>query len=478
MCWSPSPTGTKRPVPVRPARYEGSTLWLTRIEAAGSSLDLHWPATCAAKTVDLQAGSPLPHLLELSVMPFLVGEALRNIPGGVPTFYLGYDNVPPPDDHDGVRPGDPAIPIQGAWFGIMFQDRMTLAPWAWFDRLAAVPGADPGWAQWAGAYTGRRRLRLLDAQGRPCTGQTIRVAAGSQVSSVVSDDAGELNNLALQGTLSWESAPAGPQLPVMAMLDTDLSNTPGENSLVLPTGFDGGHLQLVELSDWLASYLHEDPASELPGARFRTGSLMEPLVDGEETYALLMTDLRAAIGQGGVAYFAGWAFKDFPFLPPDEATRLVNLAKSIEDAGGQVKILAAQFLQASDQALNGLSADAGIVLLILVGIGGPVALITRVTGHTNDVGLGVWVLLASGALILYAIKLSEGEDIATALRGSPSRPRRSSWHAWPRSATHAMRRTRCRWTTIRWPRTFRFPAATHCATFRTGGASSTRRCSW
>jgi phosphatidylserine/phosphatidylglycerophosphate/cardiolipin synthase-like enzyme len=404
--------------PVRPARYEGASVWLTRIEPAGSSLELHWPATCAAKTVDLQAGSPVPHLLELSVMPFLVGEALRDIPGGVPTFYLGYDNVPPPDDHDGVRPGDPAIPIQGAWLGIMFQDRMTLAPWAWFDRIAAVPGADPGWAQWADAYTARRRLRLLDAQGRPYAGQTIRVTTGSQVSSVVSDDAGELNGLALQGTLSWEPAPAGQPRPVMAMLDTDLSNRPGENGLVLPAGFGGGHLQLAELSNWLAPYLHEDPTSELPGARFRTGSLMEPLVDGEETYALLMTDLRAAIGQGGAAYFAGWAFKDFPFLPPDEATRLVNIAKTIEVAGGQVKILAAQFLQASDQVLNTLSADAGLVLLTLVGIGGPLALITRVTGHTDDIGLGVWALLASGALILYAVKLSEGEDIATALRGS------------------------------------------------------------
>ncbi|MFY9918041.1 MAG: hypothetical protein WAL26_06525, partial [Mycobacterium sp.] len=404
--------------PVRPARYETASLWLTRLEPAGSSLNLRWPTTCSVKTVDLDVGAPMPNLLELSIVPFALRETIRAIPGGVPTFYLGYDGVAFPADHDGVRPDDPPVQLDGAWLGVMFQDRMTLAPWAWFDRIAAVPGADPGWAQWADAYNSRRRLRLLDAQGRPCAGQTIRVAAGSQISSAVSDDAGELNGLALQGALSWEPTPAAQPLPVMAMLDTGLSNTPGENSLILPDDFDGGHLQLLKLTDWLAPYLHEDPTSELPGARFRRGSLMEPLVDGEETYALLMTDLRAAIGQDGAAYFAGWAFKDFPFLPPDETTRLVNLAKSIEDADGQVKVLAAQFLQASDQALNSLSADAGLILLTLVGIGGPVALITRVTGHTSNIGLGVWALIASGALILYAVKLSEGEDIATALRGS------------------------------------------------------------
>ena len=409
--------------PVRPARYEGASLWLTRIEPAGSGLSLLWPATSAARTVDLEAGAPMPNLLELSIMPFLEGETIRSIPGGVPTFYLGYEGVAFPADHSGVRPGDPLVPLQGAWLGIMFQDRMALAPWAWFDRIASAPGADPAWAQWADAYGGRRRLRLLDAQGRPYAGQTIRVTNGSQVSSAVSDAAGEVNGVASQGTLSWERSPAvpGETRPLMALLDTGLSNTPGENRLDLPVGFDGGHLQLMGLGDWLAPYLHEDPESAEPGARFRTRSLMEPLVDGEETFARLMTDLRAAIGPGGAAYFAGWAFKDFPFEPPDEATRLVNLAKKIEDEGGQVKVLAAQFLQVSDQALNNLSADAGLILLTLIGIGGPVSLITRVTGHTDNIGLGAWVLIASGALILYAKKLSQGEDIAKALRDTAER---------------------------------------------------------
>lgn len=406
--------------PIRPGRYERATMWLTRIEPQGAGLALRWPATGAAKTVDLNPGAPIPNLIELSIMPFLVGRMLRTIPGGVPTFYLGYEGVPYPADHTGVRPGDPVIALQGAWLGIMFQDRMTLAPWAWFDRLASVPGADPGWGQWAGAYAGRRRLRLLDAQGRPYPDQTIRVTEGSQVSSGISDAAGEVDGVALQGALSWERASAAPDqtLPVMALLDTATTNLPGANRLDLPAGLDGGHVQLMGLADWFAPYLHEDPESDRPGARFRTRSLMEPLVDGEEAFARLMTDLRAAIGTGGAAYFAGWAFKDFPFQPPDAATRLVNLAKAIEDADGQVKVLAAQFLQASDQDLGNLSADAGLILLTLIGIGGPIALITRVTGHTDNLGLGVWVAIAAGTLILYAKKLSDGADIAEALRGT------------------------------------------------------------
>ena len=393
-------------------------MWLTRIEPQGAELDLRWPATGAAKTVDLEPGAPIPNLIELSIMPFLAGEMLRSIPGGVPTFYLGYEGVPYPADHTGVRPSDPVIPLQGAWLGVLFQDRMTLAPWAWFDRLASVPGADPGWGQWAGAYAGRRRLRLLDAQGRPYPGQTIRITDGSQVSSGISDAAGEVDGVALHGALSWERTPAvpGPTLPVMALLDTSTSNLPGTNLLDIPADLEGGHLQLMGLADWLAPYLHEDPESDEPGARFRTRSLMEPLVDGEETFARLMTDLRAAIGVGGAAYFAGWSFKDFPFEPPDEATRLVNLAKTIEDEHGQVKVLAAKFLQASDQALDMLAADAGMVLLILLGVGGQVAAVTTKTGHTSPLGFGIWVLLTAGGLVVYHLLLADGEPVGKALR--------------------------------------------------------------
>ncbi len=404
--------------PVRPARYERATMWLTRIEPQGAELDLRWPATGATKTVDLDPGAPVPNLIELSIMPFLIGDMLRSIPGGMPTFYLGYEGVPYPADHTGVRPSDPVIPMQGAWLGVMFQDRMTLAPWAWFDRLASVPGADPGWGQWADAYAGRRRLRLLDVQGRPYPGQTIRITDGSQVSSGISDTAGEVDGVALHGTLRWERAPADDDatLPLMALLDTAVTNVPGSNRLDVPAGFDGGHLQLMNLGKWLAPYLHEDPESNLPGARFRTRSLMEPLVDGEESFARLMTDLRAAIGAGGAAYFAGWAFKDFPFEPPDDATRLVNLAKTIEDEGGQVKVLAAQFLQASDQALDMLAADAGMVMLILLGVGGQVASVTTKTGHTSPLGFGIWVLLTAGGLVVYHLLLADGEPVGKAIR--------------------------------------------------------------
>ena len=405
--------------PVRPARYERATMWLIRIEPAGCRTRSPLAGDgCRENRRPPSRERPVPHLIELSIMPFLVGDMLRSMPGGVPTFYLGYEGVPYPADHTGVRPSDPVIPLQGAWLGILFQDRMTLAPWAWFDRLAPVPGADPGWGQWAGAYAGRRRLRLLDAQGRPYPGQTIRITDGSQVASGISDAAGEVDGVALHGALSWERTPAvpGPTLPVMALLDTSTE----QPSRRQPAGYSGRSQRWAPAAHGFGRlvrpYLHEDPESDEPGARFRTRSLMEPLVDGEETFARLMTDLRAAIGVGGAAYFAGWSFKDFPFEPPDEATRLVNLAKTIEDEHGQVKVLAAKFLQASDQALDMLAADAGMVLLILLGVGGQVAAVTtKSPGTPATLGFGIWVLLTAGGLVLYHLMLADGEPVGKAL---------------------------------------------------------------
>ena len=81
-----------------------------------------------------------------------------------------------------------------------------------------------------------------------------------------------------------------------------------------------------------------------------------------------------------------------------------------------MKVLAAQFLQASDQALDMLAADAGMVLLILLGVGGQVASVTTKTGHTSPLGFGIWVLLTAGGLVVYHLMLADGEPVGKALR--------------------------------------------------------------
>lgn len=403
--------------PVRPARYETGRMWLMRIEPSGSSLELHWPALACARTVDLDPGGPVTTLLELSILPFALRDLLTGLAGGAPTFYLGYEGVPFPPENEAVRPSDSSVALDGAWLGITFQDRLALAPWAWFDRLAAAPGAAPEWAAWAQAFDGRRALRLLDATGAPFAGQPVSVDQGGPTFQGVSDDAGEVPGLPASGALSWQPPMAAEPLPMMSLSDTATANVSGVNRLDLPAGFAGGHLQLLALADWLAPYQHEDPMSPLPGARFRRRSRMEPLVDGDESFARLLADIDQAKGAGGAAYFAGWAFNDFPMRPGDDSTRLVEIARAMKNTG-TVKVLAARFLQAPDAALDSLSEEAGLLLLILIEIGYDIAVITNNTGHTDDIGFVAFVLIAAGTIALYVKLLGEGNDVRDALMKS------------------------------------------------------------
>jgi len=409
-----------QPAPTTPARYEGSSLWLLSIKPAtgNTTFPLLWPAESGVKAVEIAAGGPVSRLLEVSPLPFGHAAFLRGIPGGTPTFYFGYDNPSYPPQNDAVRVAGTPVPLNSAWLGIAFQDRLTLAPWAWFDRIASSPEASQEWRDWAARFAGRRSLRLLDAQGRPYANQTITVRRGAQVSTAVSDASGNLTGLPMEGTLSWmRSPPLGEdELPMMTLVDKPTDAVAGENSFVLPSGFVGGHLQLLALAEWFAPYLHNNPLSPDPGARFRRQSRMEPLVDGDEVFARLLADLDHAKGNGGAAYFAGWAFKDFPLRPGDDTTTLINLARGIQENRGTVRVLAAQFLQASPQALQGLSEEAGLIILILMGITGPVTLITKVTNHTSDLGLAAWALITAGGLVAYVKKLGDRESVADAIR--------------------------------------------------------------
>jgi len=419
------------PGSISPARYEGADLWLMRLVPQSGTFDIRWPATSFARTVDLAPGAPTPRLLELAPLPFADWAMLAGLEGGVPTFYLAYVDSAFPGPGV-VRPANAPVPVTGAWFGIMFQDRLATAPWAWFDRLAAAPGADPEWAAWAAAFAGRRTLRLLDSIGKPLAGQPVTVTEGSVTRDLVSDTAGDLGQVVPGAHLAF--APASIALPIVALAPTsapdiiaeraDFANPAGEPAFDLPSDQDGGHLQLLDLARWFAPYLHDDPLNLAQGARFRRSSRMETLVDGEESFKRLLADIEAtkltdAQGNplgGGAAYFLGWAFKDFPLKPGHENTRLDKIAQSVIAANGDVKILAAQFLQATPQALDSLTEEASIILLVLIAIGHPIATTTKAGGYAGGIGLALFLLIEAGGLLAFATDVASGENLGKALR--------------------------------------------------------------
>ena len=181
---------------------------------------------------------------------------------------------------------------------------------------------------------------------------------------------------------------------VMALAEGQTDAVPAQNSFPIPGGFSGGHLQLLALSQWFAPNLHDDPQSPAIGARYRLASRMEPIVDGIPAFNRLLEDLRRVNGPGGAAYFAGWAFTDFPLNTSDDSTSLLKLIPVMRDQGAEVRVLVAQFLQASDQSLTNMSQEAGLVLLLLLAAGNTAAQLTLAANYTTHPGLAVWGIIA------------------------------------------------------------------------------------
>jgi phosphatidylserine/phosphatidylglycerophosphate/cardiolipin synthase-like enzyme len=427
------------PPPAAPARFEGSPIFLMRVVPASghSNFAIQWPADSCTKAVDLRAADAtalgIPKLLELSVMPFALDAVLRAMQGGVPTFYLGYSGVAYPPDDSAARTTDAPIHVTSAVLGILFQDRATLAPWAWFDRIATALGSTQpqdamAWTTWSALFASRRSLRVLDGQGRPYANQSITVtitdtSGATHATTRISDANGDLAGLPLPAagqtaTVSWQISPALTEdtLPVMALAERQTDVVPAQNSFPLPAGFTGGHLQLLPLSQWFAPNIHEHPDSTDIGARYRIASRMEPIVDGIPAFSRLLQDLRRVNGPDGAAYFAGWAFTDFPMDTSDTSTSLIKLIPVMRDSGAEVRVLVAQFLQASDQALSTMSDEAGLVLLILIAAGNTAGQLTLAENYTTHVGLAAWAVIAVAGVVLYVKYLSDGNDVAKALR--------------------------------------------------------------
>jgi phosphatidylserine/phosphatidylglycerophosphate/cardiolipin synthase-like enzyme len=442
--------------PANPSRYQGATVRGMRLSPAGASFRFDWPATGAARLVDLApddaAALGFIQLVELSPLPFAIEAALRRSPAGLPTFYIGLAGPTLPGTNELVTRGG-ALDVTGAFVGVLFQDRVALAPWAWIDAIAGaladVPADADAWRAQAALFA-TRSLRVLDAAGRPAAGANFQVrlfdAGGTLLSdtTVTSDAGGDLAGAippaGQHAELTWQPppVPSDVPLPVMALYERALAD-PGDagacafpsgdtpSPLVLPDGFAGGHLQVLDLAAWLSPRV-ENPRNLAWPLRFHPGSRIEPLVDGAATYARLVPDIRASrfaipgAGAGGT-HFLGWHFGDFPLVRGDAQSNLVALVDAIRDpamAGtpGEMRILAAQFVVLNPSGATALSENAGLTLAILLTAAGGL-LATSYGFHFNrpsDVVVG-WPVLLALTVGAYWLELGTGGDIADFLHG-------------------------------------------------------------
>ena len=416
----PSPPRSPGDPVVRPgaARHEGASLVLLPL-AAATDVALRAPVTGTVRRVVLGTEVPgVTTLLEVSPLPFGIRRVLRRLPA-YPTFYLAAaGSAPVPVDHEVVRAGGTLTTTSAAWVGMVLGDRVTLSPAAWVELVGeAMAGEDtaPDVATWqalatlAGSGAGRT-LRVLDHVGRPAPAYQLTVDGTPRTTGAdgtVPLPAGEV-------AVRWTDA-TGPVHARYETSDDRGSSTPPGEAIRIPAGGDVPHLQLLDADRWFGAR----PA----GLDDRLGHLhldsrVEPLVDGVDTFRVLLEDLRAATGTGCGAHFAGWSFNDFPFdLADEDGTMFEELVRTLragttQDAEG-ARFLMDRYLVFRDDAPPDDLRRAVIVLLLA---GAELATVLSIGGavDTSPVGyaalgavttLGVLVAhLASGDLLLGALE--------------------------------------------------------------------------
>ena len=375
----PDPPRTPGEAVSRPgvARHAGAPIvWLPLVAQGGPTFPLVAPVTGTCRRIELVP--PLPGLpgvqtvVELSALPFAAAPVLRRLPG-FPTFYLApitADELPADDEL--VRAGNVVVAAQAASVGLLFDDRVTLSPAAWIEQIAlAMTEVDAAGdvAAWRDlnrfAPTGRA-LRVLDHAGRPAAGRQVEVSGPGGASTVTTDAAGVLPLPPGDLQLTWQAG-----RPVHALYERSLaapadrgtSTRPGA-PLTVPAALATGHLQLLDAGAWFADRAQQlDPAL----AHVHPDSRLQPLVDGLETFRLLLADLRAANGENEGAHFAGWAFNDFPLdLADPEATMFTELVRSLRGGSG-ARFLMDQYLVFKPDAPTE-AVDRLLVLLLTLGV--------------------------------------------------------------------------------------------------------------
>ena len=450
------------PVTVRPdvARFAGRSLLMAELalRAGVTSADLVCPMRAVVRKVALDAATPLPgitELLELSPLPFstngidVTAAALRACVGGVPTFYVApFDAVvtalPPnePVDDSTLDTAAKIATITGSahlFVGVLFQDAVAIPPAAALRLLGdALATADSpvtdvaAWRRQLDAWPASR-LQVVRHDGSPVEpGATFdaelrRIAddAPEEQGSVAVGNDGDLEAALVitpVGALaSFFAPPAGhyvalrwrgdsaDALPVHALYGTAASSAPGE-FLALPTDLASpATLQVLDLDRW-----YPPLAEGLDVARFRTDSLVVPLVDGMAVYHALVTDLKAAIlstpADRSRAHFAGWTFNRFQMDPSMLRTDIVEIAEDILARGGSVNVLATKFFNPKNRTLDEarylavlvlvLLADATLLLEFLLAIARSIFKFPSPSLETSDWVQFAWFALPSAAAFL------------------------------------------------------------------------------
>jgi phosphatidylserine/phosphatidylglycerophosphate/cardiolipin synthase-like enzyme len=360
-------TGVTRVTPSAPVpdlRFKGDPLvWLSMPAAASINA---FATGAVAVAQGLSGGIPgngaSPWtLLQLSPLPQMNTAAFKAVPGGLPVqLVLLVGTIgPPPADGDCLVSGAAlaTAPAGGAFLAFAFQDRLCRDPLSWAEAIAASGACDAGWAQLVTGLAGlpnARNLRLLDALGFPMTDGMVSVTIDSNPPTVVTltpamdADTGILVPPASQATVNFTSG----LLRIVASGDADTGQFQG-NGLQLAAG--KRLAQLLDANVWFAP-----PDAGVQINPWTADNFIEPIQEGTPYFTRLVADLRSAEPDGKVE-MAGWAFVkgsqadstvDWPLMPGDASTTLVNLIKELQGKNVDVRMLVNQFFRFDSTSLD------------------------------------------------------------------------------------------------------------------------------
>jgi phosphatidylserine/phosphatidylglycerophosphate/cardiolipin synthase-like enzyme len=390
--------GRVDPLPiVRPgvAQHAGDAVVALDLSGA-AAIPISAPVDGIVRRVKIDGALPggATELLEIVPLPF----ATPAIPGGMPTFYVApFDQAPP----DGERVAAGAVLASAPtriWVAARQQNAFRLSAFEWIQAIGAVlPAAEQAaWLAQETVYGGGERLRVTDHVGAPVPGTTFAIDlrdggnvleawertldarsdlaltiadqplenGGSPFASLYAPPAGQ------RFTLRYVAAatPTGPRpiaTGVQSFYPAGPSAAPDASLEVAPGEPRRRTLQVLALEDWFA------PSPE--GAAvpmFRTGSRIEPLVDGTETFRRLALDLdetrRGTDGGAPLgAHFTGLLIFDFPLIAGRDDTRLTVYANDALAHGGSMLVLADKFLNLADPDVFDVRRAAAVLLFLM-----------------------------------------------------------------------------------------------------------------
>ncbi len=296
-------------------------------------------------------------LFQLSPLPQMNSAAFKLIPGGLPVQLVLIPGTagPVPAADDCLVAGQPltTAPAGGAFLAFAFQDRLCRDPLTAAEAIAASGACDANWAQFSqglAALPNARNLRILDHRGAPVSGGNVAVSIDGGAAAAVTPDDGDTGIAVPAASQATVGFTAGAH-PIVAGGDDDT----GAFEAGLQLSIGKRMAQVLDAAAWLAA---PDPGVNV--RRWRQDSLIEPIQEGNPYFAALVTDLRKA-KPGGKAQLAGWAFVkgsqnddtvDWPLIPGDASTTLLNLIGELRADHVELRMLVNQFLQFDSPTLD------------------------------------------------------------------------------------------------------------------------------